>query len=142
MMGWSCRRERETQQAASSGRWEPALRQHASTCPSCREVAALTAALQGETARAPHRVAPGILWAKARHRRRERAETLAARILTGGQIAIGVAGTGVVAYLGARLDLWNWLELEVHSWGPALLGVAALFVAGGFAVLRWITRDA
>ena len=83
--------------------------------------------------------APGILWAKARHRRRERAETLASRILTGGQIAIGVAGTGVVAYLGARLDFWAWLE--VHPWGPMFLGVTGLLFVGGLAALRRITRD-
>jgi hypothetical protein len=139
MSGWSCRHEREVQQAASSGRWTSALREHASTCPSCREVATVTASLQGEAARVPHRVAPGILWAKARHRRRERAETLASRILTGGQIAIGVAGTGVVAYLGARLDLWAWLE--VHPWGPMFLGVTGLLFVGGLAALRRITRD-
>jgi hypothetical protein len=131
----ACDRQRDVQQAAASGRWTDELRGHAASCESCREVALVTSALSGDATAAPRRVAPSILWAKARFARRRRAETVASNILIGSQVAIGAIGLGVVAYFGARLEPWSAIGAS-----STLLGGAALLVAGGLVTFRWISR--
>ena len=137
----TCSRQSDVRDAAASGRWTHELREHAAACASCHEVAVVTLALSGDTTTAPRRVAPSILWAKARFARRRRAETVASRILAGSQVAIGIVGiVVVVAYVAARIDTWS--ALGGSQWSPALLGGAGLLVAGGLATLRWIGRRA
>ncbi len=138
-MTWTCARQTDVRHAAASGRWTQALREHAAGCASCRDVAFVTAALSGDRTAAPRRVAPSILWAKARFARRRRAETLASQILVGSQIAIGIVGIAAVAYISVRLD--GWSSLAASSWGVVFLAGAALLLAGSLATLRWVSRD-
>ena len=86
MMARGCPQESTVQRAAASGRWTQELRAHASSCEACRDVMTVTSLLSGDAPVVPRRISPGILFARARHERRRRAETLASRILLGGQL--------------------------------------------------------
>lgn len=134
-----CDREHDVQQAAATGRWTTELRGHAAACRSCREIALVTSALLGDTTTAPRRISPAILWAKARHARRRRGETIASRILIGSQVAIGVIGLGVAVYFGVQPETWSAVGADRVS--PTLVGSAALVTLASLATFRWLTRS-
>jgi hypothetical protein len=143
VIGRSCRHEREVQQACQSGRWTNDLRRHVAACQSCRGVEHIAALLSSQDAPATGRVAPSILWAKARHRRRARAEALASRILVGGQFVTGVVAVAVLAYLGTAIDGWVNFEASFGRLLPAsgVLGGIGLLAVLGVATARLIARE-
>ncbi len=145
MIGRACRHEHDVQQAAASGRWTAELRRHADDCVTCREIIFITSSLADDAPVAPRRLSPAILWAKAQHTRRRRAETTAARIIIWGQVATGIAGVGVLAYFGASAQLWAGLGASGNAWGGVpifwVIGAAAAVMVGSLLTLRWATRE-
>jgi len=139
----SCRRELEVQQASKSGRWTHELRAHASACEACRQVALVTEALAGDSTTVPRRIAPSIVWAKARHARARRAETLASQILVGAQLALGVAGLVALAYAGMLATGWPALGAAFgrSEHLPILLAGAGFLAVVGVATARLLTRE-
>jgi len=143
MIGGACRLQPEIRQAATSSRWTNELRDHAATCAACREVAMVTAALSGDATMAPRRLAPSILWAKARFLRRRRAETLASRILVAIQIGSGLVAVVVLAYAATVLDGWSVFgsTLSRALTPPVLLVGAGLVTLIGVATARFLRRE-
>lgn len=145
MIRHACRHEHEVQQAAASGRWTAELRRHADGCVTCREIVFITSSLAGDAPVAPRRLSPAILWAKARHARRRRAETTAARIIIWGQMITGIVGVGVLAYFGASAEFWAGLGTSGNTSGGVpvswMIGAAAAVAAVSLVTLRWVTRE-
>ena len=134
-----CDRERDVQQAAATGRWTAELRSHAGGCQTCRETALVVTALGGDVVPAPRRFSPAILWAKARHARRRRAETVASRIIIGSQLAIGAIGLAAMVYFGVQPGTWSSWGLDRLS--PSLVGGATLVALASLVTFRWLTRN-
>jgi hypothetical protein len=143
MIGPACRHEHDVQRAAMAGRWTNDLRRHVAACATCGDVARITAVLSGDATASPRRVSPSILWAKARHARRRRAEALASRILVSGQVCSGVIGLVVLAYAGTAVDGWSTFGASLGKALPVpeLLGGIALLAMMGAATARLITRQ-
>ena len=142
MTGRACLRERDVRQASSSGRWTADLRAHAHDCASCRETMVVASALAGDIAVPPRRMSPSILWAKARHARRRRAETAASRILVGTQVAFGLIGLALIAYAAGQIGAWSLVADSIGSSGITWPVAIAAVVTGGLgtASLRWLIR--
>jgi len=140
MITRACPHEHQVQAAAASGRWTAELRRHADGCGVCREILVITSSLAGDPPVAPRRLSPAILWAKARHARRRRAETTAARIIISGQLATGVAGIGVVAYFAARAEIWAAAASGSLPVSWMLAGAAGVTLVS-LVTLRCVTRQ-
>jgi len=144
-----CRFEPETTQAARTGRWTEALRAHTGGCPTCRQVVLVTGALASASTDASVRpVDPHLIWARARQRRRLRAEILASRIVTGAQVAAGIVLLAGLFFVAARVDVWVLsadasLQVHVSTGFTSLLLLALSGIAaglGGGVVLTRIAR--
>lgn len=107
MIGRGCPRERETQQAAATGRWTAELRGHVALCASCPQIARVTEALAAPLASPPASVDPLALLAGARQFRRLRAEARVSRILTGAQLGVCAVALGGMVAFAARPSLWR-----------------------------------
>jgi hypothetical protein len=125
----SCPHEQDVLELASLGHWpafaDPALREHAASCPVCGDLARVAAALAGwrDEDRARVRVPDASrVWHEAG--RRARAE--AARRATRPVLAVELAALAAGVLLAA-------------TWGPALWAVAARFV-DGLAPVAWLTQ--
>jgi hypothetical protein len=149
MSGRGCRFEPETTQAARTGRWTEVLRAHAGDCPTCRQVVLVTAALASVSTEAPVRpVDPHVIWARARQRRRLRAEVLASRIVTSAQVVAGIILLAGLFFVAARVDVWipstSSLQVNVSTGFIGLLllalGGIAAGLAGGVALTRIARR--
>jgi hypothetical protein len=138
MMG--CRRGREAQKAADTGRWTTELREHVTGCPTCREISLVVTALASAHVRRPAMPDPAVLWARARHARRLRAEAMVSRIITTGQIGAGVVALAVLLALAGQVETWPGLWSAVE-YGALTFGVAGLAAAGILAMTRWLSED-
>lgn len=123
----TCPRESEVKVLVERGQWPqacaPELRNHASSCKSCSELALVTAAFQSArnqsvgSARLP---SPGLLWWRAQLRRRNVAVERISRPIMSAQIfalVLNVILAAVVAVWQARHGLaWlTWLQQLPHS---------------------------
>jgi hypothetical protein len=130
-----CPREIEILEAVSSGRWAPEissnLRDHATTCPVCRDTVEVALAFREERAAAllAARVpSAGLVWWRAEMRSRRDAVSKATRPI---RIVESVAaGCAAAAALG--LLLWFGLPaLQALLWRPSI----AFFVGLGVLIL-------
>ena len=143
MIGRGCAHEDAVRQAATSGRWTPALESHAATCLTCREIRMIAAMLGAAPAGAPSRVNPHMVWQRARHARRLRAEEVASRIMTIGQLGCGVIALVVLAYFGSRTEFWPSLQASGATAAglPWLVGAVLLTAGSMLAMFRWLSRS-
>ena len=143
MIGRGCAHEDTVRQAATSGRWTPALVSHVESCRACGEVRTIAAMLGGAPAGPPPRANAQMIWQRARHARRLRAEEVASRIMTVGQLGCGVIGLVVLAYLGWRAEFWPVLQTAsaVTETLPWLAGAIALTAGSMLAMFRWLSRS-
>jgi len=102
-----CKYEADILDAVASGRWpdrlDRELRDHASSCGICSEVAMVSALYRDEYASAmeqAHVPSAGLVWWKSELRARREAVRVASRPIT---LVAGIAGTCVVAVLVAVL---------------------------------------
>jgi hypothetical protein len=101
----------------------------------------VTALLSRDEPVVPRRSSPAILFARARHERRRRAETMASRILVGGQVVTGAVGLAVLVWLGAELDAWRPVAAALGGGqAAALVAGGAALTAGLLASARWLSR--
>jgi len=138
MMG--CRRGREVQKAADAGRWTTELREHVTGCRTCREISLVVTTLASAPVRRPAMPNPAVLWARARHARRLRAEAMVSRIITTGQIVAGVIALAVLLALAGQVETWPGLSSAVE-YGALTFGVAGLAAAGILAMTRRLSED-
>ena len=133
-----CRLGRDVQQAAISGRWATALREHVEGCRSCREIASVTATLAAAPVPPPSTVRPAVLWIRAKHARRLRAEAMVSRIITAGQIGAGVVGLGLLLFAAGQIETWSSLAsvAPVFEYAAWTVGVGGLTAAGILAMTR------
>jgi hypothetical protein len=141
-----CEQEPRVLEAATSGRWEPALRKHAEECASCAEVA-LVAAFMNEAEAEPAEVRlpdAELVWWKAQLRARRAAAEKATRPIALAEkaacSAVGLAMIAVLAFLWPNLEAWgNWVVVnwtEGSRAEPALaVGLLSMFVLGVVSVL-------
>jgi hypothetical protein len=141
MIGRGCAQEDAIRRAATSGRWTPALQSHVETCRACAEVRTIAAMLGGAPAAPPPRLNAQMIWQRARHARRLRAEAMASRIMTIGQLGCGAIGLVVLAYVGARAELGPVVQAaSATTTLPWLAGAAALTAGSMLAMFRWLSR--
>lgn len=146
MIGRGCRFEQQTSQAARTGRWIEALRAHAGGCPTCRQVVLVTRALASQTREVPAKPPdPHLIWARAGHRRRLRAEALASRIVTGAQVAAGIVLLAGLLFVATRIEAWLPVTRPHVSAGFTgllffSLGGLAAGLAGGIVLTRIARR--
>lgn len=102
-----CKYESEILDAVASGRWpermDAELRDHASSCNICSEVAMVSALYRDEYASAMDQVrvpSAGLVWWKSELRARREAVRVASRPIT---LVSGIAGTCAIAVLAVVL---------------------------------------
>lgn len=102
-----CKYETEILDAVASGRWpdrlDTELRDHASSCSICSEVAMVSALYRDEYALAMDQVrvpSAGLVWWKSELRARREAVRVASRPIT---LVAGIAGTCAIAVLAVVL---------------------------------------
>ena len=129
-MKWRCACESDTARAVRTGEWPKALRKHAASCPVCRDVALVSAALdhdQRHLPADPPLAGAGRIWWTAqlrdRHATAERAvRPISVMTLVAMAVAVPVAASAVAATLPT---VASWLaELHVVS------AVAEIIVRG------------
>jgi hypothetical protein len=144
MARYECEFEAEVLAAAIQSRWpnrvDPALREHASRCQVCSDVAVVAAAI--DTAREETRELPalpdaGRVWWIAQMRARREAAVAAARPITATQL---IAGACAVGLLGACFGATSaWFQESLHRLAtidaPGLLAQHGALAAGIGAVL-------
>jgi hypothetical protein len=141
-----CDEEMRVLEAATSGRWEPALQRHLEECPACSEVALVAGFMNATEADAAEARLPDaeLVWWKAQLKaRRAAAEKATQPIAMAEKVACaggGLALIAVLAFLWPYLHAWgdwvfsNWMEGSQAT--PALaLGVLAMFAVGVVSVL-------
>jgi hypothetical protein len=141
-----CPRERETAAAAVSGECPPSLSEHASTCPVCREVAAVSLALSrlsGSASSEPPLPAAARIWWKAQLAERRSAIERASRpmriVQTAGGIVVAVAASAAASAEWPRIGAWaaQWQAFWPAGWRALGFtpGLAGLFALGGACLL-------
>jgi len=143
MIGRTCAREDAVRLAATSGRWTPALQSHADGCRTCGEVRTLASMLGAAPAGPPSRLNAKMIWQRARHARRRRAEEMASRIMTIGQIGSGAIGLVLLAYFASRAEFWPAMQSAGATTAvlPWLAGAVALTAGSMLAMFRWLSRN-
>lgn len=139
MSGEACPREDELLEALGRGFTGPELAAHVAACPSCRELAAVAAALLDDRALAMAEApvpSAGTMWLRLQARRRHEAAARAHRSLLLGQAATLLVALGlVIAFFGGEVrDLVAAIRMST----PLLLAAATLLVApiAGWVALR------
>lgn len=133
-MSWlGCPREREVQEATAAGRWTADLRAHAATCRPCADVALAVTVLAAPIPGRPIAADPAVLWNQARLSRRLRAEAQVSRLVTGVQMAIGLALIAALVYASARSEMWT--AIPVAGAGLAAIAAGTGLLLGGMMVL-------
>jgi len=115
-----CRYESEVLDAVASGRWpdrlDAELREHASSCSICSEVAMVSAIYRDEYALAMDQVrlpSAGLVWWKSELRARREAVRVASRPIT---LVTGIAGTCSIGLLAlVILTLSKQLDMAAIS---------------------------
>jgi hypothetical protein len=131
-----CPRESELWEAIAAGRWPDAtnadLWSHVNECPTCRDVALVSASLSSEGLSARREAAPptaAVVWWRAQMRARQEAASRAARPITIVQgVAVACAIGLAAAVAGSALD---WLQgplTWLSAWRGAI-GVSAADLA-------------
>ena len=127
MMLRSCPREADVQALLERGQWPqacaPDLREHVSTCRSCRDLALVTTAFQRARSQAIGAAkpgSPGLLWWRAQLRRRNVAVERISKPILRAQIfafVVNLVVVAVVAVWQARHGVaWlTWLQELAHS---------------------------
>jgi hypothetical protein len=155
-----CEQEPRVLEAATSGQWEPALRQHLEACPACAEVA-LVASFMNEAEADPAEArlpdAELVWWKaqlKARRSAAERATQPIALVEKAACAGGGLALIAVLAFLWPSLQAWgdlvfaNWMEgsqvapvLALGLFSVLVLGVVSvLFAVGVGLYFAWSDR--
>jgi hypothetical protein len=112
-----CAQEHETWAASASGRWTPALSEHAARCAPCADVRLVTEALTTTGAPMPASTDPSVLWWCARYMRRLRIVSRIERVTAVGQLTtVGAA----LAVAGSFVD-WPAV-LALVAWPTAAYG--------------------
>jgi len=131
-----CFREPDVVSAVQAGEWparvEPALREHARTCPACAEVLAVALALQEEASEPGPVQLPTAahVWWRAQIRARQDAAQAIERPIS---IVEGVAAASGVGLAAAAITLgWSAVSAGLHNIGALPI---ALAVGGGAAML-------
>jgi hypothetical protein len=141
-----CEQEPRVLEAATSGRWEPGLRQHLEQCPACAEVALVASFMKEAEADPAEARLPDaeLVWWKAQLKARRAATEKATRPIAMAEKAAcaggGLALIAVLAFLWPSVQSWgdwmfsNWMEGSRVA--PVLaVGLASMFAAGVVSVL-------
>ena len=140
-----CTREYEIVEAITSGRWPEAcdadLRNHAMTCPVCKDVVLVTAALHGERDSAVAGAgvpSAGLVWWRAELRARREAVRVAERPMKWVHSLAAASAAGVaVALLGGMLPFVRELLTaftNLPELGLLIGGLATLIVIAPIAL--------
>ena len=150
-----CPKERAVWLSVASGEWEPGLREHAASCPACREVALVTGAFatlaRDSSGQGGLPDARQIWWRAQWLRSRATAERATRPIVLYQRVA--AAATLLALGVFGALD-WRWLTQWAPTWKgqysllgmpvPALVLVAvgiALGGIGGLLAYRAVVLD-
>ena len=131
-MKWRCSRESDTARAARTGEWPEALRTHAASCPVCRDVALVAAALGRDRRHLPADpplASAGRIWWMAQLRARHAAAERAVRPISVMTLVAMAAAAPVVA--GALASALPTLMSRL----PELSIVSAVAGTGGHVSL-------
>ena len=144
MTGPHCDREIEVRDAGASGRWTQGLRQHASECSTCRDVALVATAFASLPGTGRITANPALLWELARQARRLRAEAQISRIITVTKIVAAFLSGAAIVGLVTRFATWpaSWSALVPGDDDRAVLyGATGLLLVAVFAVSRWMSDE-
>ena len=156
MNAFECVREEEVVAVVLSRRWpeaaEPALRQHAESCPACRDVVAIAAALRQDAQQCADVQVPaaGQVWWRSAIRARADAARAAARPMVWLQAITGAGAVGVavagVSMMWPRIEGTFRLVLPSNLvWSqealPLLLVVGVGLLAAPIAFYLAVPRD-
>ncbi|HET9371338.1 MAG TPA: hypothetical protein VFO19_13860 [Vicinamibacterales bacterium] len=144
MIRRGCAHEDAVRQASVTGRWTPVLQSHADRCRTCGEVRTIAAVLGTARVGPPPRANAQMIWQRARHARRLRAEEVASRIITIGQLVCGIVGLVLLAYWGWRAEFWPTMQsatVAATSTLPWLAGAVLLTAGSMLAMFRWMSRS-
>ena len=114
-----------------------------SQATSARPLRTIAAVLGTAPAGPPPRANAQMIWQRARHARRLRAEEVASRIITIGQLVCGIVGLVLLAYLGWRAEFWPTMQsatVAATSTLPWLAGAVLLTAGSMLAMFRWMSR--
>lgn len=141
-----CEHEPRVLEAATSGRWEAALRHHLEECSACAEVALVAGFMhEAEAEMAEARLPDAeLVWWKAQFKARRAATERATRPIAMVEKAAcaisGLALIAILAFLWPSVGAWgdwvfsNWMEGSQAA--PVLaLGLLSMFAVGVVSVL-------